>query len=248
MSAAPAPGRPAAIALDGPAAAGKSTVGRRVAAALGYLFFDTGVLYRAVTWLALRAGVAVDDGAALAGLVAGHAIDVVAQPGGDPGYAVRVDGADVTRALRAPEVDRAVSPVSAQAAVRTALLDVQRRIAAQGPVVMVGRDVGTVVLPLAELKVYLDASPAARARRRHAEQVARGVDEPFAAVLADIQARDQVDAARSVAPLAVAPDAVVVNTDDCDLDGVVGHLLALVARWPDALTTGGGVAPCRPTA
>jgi cytidylate kinase len=238
------PGRPAAIALDGPAAAGKSTVGRRLAAALVYLYFDTGVLYRALTWLSLRAGVAATDGAALAGLAAAHAIDVVPRPGADPGYAVLVDGADVTLAIRAPEVDRAVSPVSAQPAVRAALLEAQRRIARQGPVVMVGRDVGTVVLPGADLKIYLDASAEARAGRRHAEQLARGMDLPFADVLADIRRRDQVDAARSVAPLAVAPDAVVVNTDRCDLDGVVAHVLVLVARWPDELTTGGGPAPC----
>jgi len=237
-------GRPPTIALDGPAAAGKSTVGRRLAAGLGYLFFDTGVLYRALTLLALRSGVNVTDGPGLAALAAAHPANVRPRPEQDPGYAVLADGEDVTLAIRVAAVDRAVSPVSAQPEVRAALLADQRRIAAQGPAVMVGRDIGTVVLPDAALKVYLDASAAARAQRRHAELLARGVAADYEAVLADMRARDAYDAGRRAAPLACAPDAVVVNTDACDLDGVVAHLLALVARWPDELTTRGGAAPC----
>ncbi len=238
------PGRPPTIALDGPAAAGKSTVGRRVAAALGYLYFDTGVLYRALTLLALRAGVPVEDGDGLAQLVAQHSVDVQPVPGADPGYRVLLDAEDVTAAIRTPAVDRSVSAVSRQAAVRQALLAPQRRIAGQGAVLMVGRDIGTVVLPAADLKLYLDASAEARARRRHAEQLARGEAEAYESVLADIQARDARDATRAVAPLRAAEDAVVVGTDACDLEQVVAHVLMLVARWPDALTTGGGAAPC----
>jgi cytidylate kinase len=238
------PGRPPTIALDGPGAAGKSTVGRRVAEALGYLFFDTGVLYRALTQAALATDTPVDDGPALAALALAHPADVQPLPGSDPGYTVWVDGLEVTAALRAPAVDRAVSAVSRQAEVRTVLLAAQRRIALRGEVLMVGRDIATVVLPEAALKLYLDASAAARARRRHAELVRRDPGASFEAVLADLVARDTQDAARALAPLAIAPDAVVVNTDGCDIDAVVAHLLAVIARWPDALTTGGGRLPC----
>lgn len=238
------PGRPPVIALDGPAAAGKSTVGRRAAAALGYLYFDTGVLYRALTLVALRAEVAVEDGAALVELAGRHEVRV--QPAGeaDPGYVVLLDGEDVTAALRQPAVDRHVSAVSQHGDVRTALLGAQRRIARQGEVLMVGRDVGTVVVPDAELKLYLDASAEVRARRRHTEIAAAGGSEGYEEVLADIRARDARDAGRDVAPLRAAEDAVVVATDGCDLEGVVAHVVALVGRWPDALTTGGGSAPC----
>jgi cytidylate kinase len=239
-------GRPPTIALDGPAAAGKSTVGRRLAEALDYFFFDTGVLYRALTVLALESGTALDDGPALAALAAAHDVDVRPRPGAGPGYVVSLDETDVTAALRTPAVDRAVSPVSAHVAVRDALLGAQRAVARHGPVVMVGRDIGTAVLPDAALKLYLEASPEARARRRAEELAARGVDLSLAAVHADLLARDAADAGRSAGPLAVAPDAVVVATDDCDADGVVAHLVALVARWPDELTTRGGRSPCGP--
>lgn len=239
-----APGRPPTIALDGPGAAGKSTVGRRVAEALGYLYFDTGVLYRALTHAALATGTPIDDGPALAVLAEASQVDVQPRAGSDPGYTVWLAGEDVTARLRAPEVDRAVSSVSRQAEVRSVLLAAQRRIAGRGEVLMVGRDIGTAVLPDAALKLFLDASAEARARRRHAELVRREPGTSYDAVLANLVARDAQDAARAVAPLAVAPDAVVVNTDACDIDAVVAHLLAVIARWPDALTTGGGRSPC----
>jgi cytidylate kinase len=238
------PGRPPSIAVDGPAAAGKSTVGRRLAGALGYLFFDTGLLYRALTLRALAEGADVEAEAALADLAAGLDLAVVPRPGEDPGCRLLLDGRDVTLDLRSPAVDRSVSAVSRHRAVRDALLGAQRRVAAQGPVVMVGRDVGTVVLPDAALKLYLDASPAARAGRRSQELAERGLALPGEVVLADLTGRDAVDSGRAVAPLAVAADAVVVGTDACDVEGVVAHLLGLVARWPDALTTGGGLSPC----
>ena len=235
---------PQTIAIDGPAAAGKSSVARRVADRLGYLVFDTGVLYRAATLLSLRHGVSNDDAGALAQVIEEHTIDVVARPGSETGYAVLIDGADVSEAIRSPQVASSVSPVSAHAEVRHALMPPQRRIAARGRVVMVGRDIGTVILPDADLKIYLDASAEARARRRFRERLSRGEPADFEEILETVQARDAVDAGRAVAPLRAAADAVVVNTDDCDLDGVVEHILALVDRWPDRLTTGGGRAPC----
>lgn len=234
---------PLTIALDGPAAAGKSTVGRAVADRLGYLYFDTGALYRALTWLALRCGVVPDDGEGLAELCRSHRLTVAARAA-DPGYGVLVDGAEVTAELRSPEVDRAVSPVSAHAAVRDALLAAQRQPAAEGPVVMVGRDIGTVVLPDADLKLYLDASPEARAWRRWHELQAAGMATDYASELEAMRMRDARDAGRSVAPLQVSPTAVVVDTDRCDLDQVVAHVLDLIARWPDPLTRNGGQAPC----
>lgn len=234
---------PQTIALDGPAAAGKSTVGRAMAVRLGYLYLDTGVLYRALTWLALRDGVAPEDGPGLAALAHGHRLDVQAA-GTALGYAVRVDDVDVTQALRTPEVDGAVSPVSGHAEVRDALMAAQRRVAWQGPVVMVGRDIGTVVLPDADLKIYLDASSEARAVRRYREKVAAGEAADLEVERVRMRRRDALDTGRSVAPLAVAHDAVVVNTDRCDEPAVVEHLLALAGRWPDPLTTNGGLAPC----
>jgi CMP/dCMP kinase len=236
-------GRLRTVALDGPAASGKSTVGRALAARLGFLFLDTGLLYRALTRLAVDSGVSVDDGPALAALAGEHTIDV--RPRDDAtGPAVLIDGREITGALQDPRIDRAVSPVSAHPAVRDALLPHQRRPAERGNVVMAGRDIGTVVLPDADLKIYLDASAEARARRRLRERLARGEAADFAEVLAAVRARDAHDSRRATAPLAKARDAVVVSTDACDADGVVRHLLALAARWPDRLTTEGGRAPC----
>ncbi|RIL11179.1 (d)CMP kinase [bacterium] len=240
--------RPRTIALDGPAASGKSTVGARLAGRLGMLCFDTGLLYRALTVLALRAGVSADDAAALAALADTAAIDVVPDPGHRLGCRVTSRGDDVTDALHGPAVDAAVSAVSGHAAVRAALLGAQRRVAEHTAVIMLGRDIGTVVLPDADLKVYLDASPPARARRRYRERLALGEPAVYGDVLRATLERDARDAGRSIAPLAVAPDAVVVDTDRCDVESVVAHLAALVARWPDPLTTGGGPAPCEPPA
>ncbi len=241
-----APGRPRTIALDGPAASGKSTVGARLAARLGLLCFDTGLLYRALTVLALREDVPPGDAAALADLAAAAAIAVAPDAGHRLGCRVTSRGADLTDALHGAEVDAAVSAVSGHAAVRAALLDTQRRVAEHTGVIMLGRDIGTVVLPDADLKLYLDASPGARARRRFRERLALGEPAAYGDVLRATLERDARDAGRSVAPLAVAADAVVVNTDRCGVEAVVAHLAAIVARWPDALTTGGGTAPCGP--
>jgi CMP/dCMP kinase len=240
----PAVGGPRVIAMDGPVASGKSTVGRAVADRLGYLFLDTGVFYRALTVLALDAGLGVTDGPALAALVDERGIVVRPAPGTALGFRVHAGADDLTARLWTSPVDRAVSPVSAEPAVRAALLEPQRAVARQGAVVMVGRDVGTVVLPDADLKVFLVASPEYRARRRLRERLARGVAADYRTILTELRARDAFDSARAAAPLRAAASAVVVDTDACDRSGVVAHVLALVARWPDALTTGGGAAPC----
>ncbi len=185
---------PTIIAIDGPAASGKSTLGWRLAEALGYLFFDTGVMYRAVTWLALEGGTDVQDEAAISSLAENTQIEVL--PASKPdGRAcdVIVNGKDVTWAVRSAEVDANVSMVSAYRDVRRALSEQQRRIGLRGRVVMVGRDIGTVVLPEADLKIYLDASVRERAHRRHDEIKARGNQLDFDDVLDKVYQRDQIE-------------------------------------------------------
>ena len=214
------------VTIDGPAAAGKSTVGAEVANQLSGIFFDTGLLYRAATLAALRHGAALDDGAALAAIAAGMRVEV-RQPSVDDGRHsdVLLAGEDVTRCLRASDIDRSVSQVSAHPAVRAALLEPQRRIGRSGVVVMVGRDIGTTVMPDAELKVYLDASQEERARRRHAQPGASDAGASYAEVLADIRRRDASDAGRVASPLRAAPDAIVINTDGRPVDEVVTRIV-----------------------
>ena len=217
-----------AIAMDGPAASGKSTVGGALAARLGYLYFDTGVMYRAVTWAALRRGIPIADEAAVTRLAEELLIEVVLPTVADGRqYTVLADGEDVTWEIRRPEVNGSVSPVSAYPGVRAALTRQQRRIGAAGGVMMVGRDIGTVVLPSAELKVYLDATLEERARRRHAENLARGEASDYAQQLADLRRRDLIDSTRAAAPLRAAEDAVRVDSTAMSVDEVVAHVEAL---------------------
>jgi cytidylate kinase len=216
------------IAIDGPAAAGKSTVGESVARRLDAVYFDTGLLYRAVTLAALETGIPIDDAEALAMLAEGLGIHVERPSVSDGRQCdVLVNGRDVTAKLRTPEVDRHVSAVSAHPSVRAALLPAQRRIGRVGRVVMVGRDIGTVVLPQAELKVFLDASPEERARRRVEQLIQSGVAADFDTVLAEIQRRDRVDTERSAAPLRPASDAAVIDTDSLAIDEVVDRIVTL---------------------
>lgn len=224
------------IAIDGPGAAGKSTVARLIAEQTRALLFDTGALYRAVTLLGLREGVPGSDGVALAGLARLHRIDVL-PPSVDDGRQVdvKLDGEDVTWSLRTPEIDARVSEVSAHAEVRQELLGVQRAIADGNRIVMVGRDIATVVIPHAGVKIYLDASVQERARRRFEELQARGVDARFDDVLADLQARDDWDSNRKSAPLSIAADATVVHTDGRTVDDIVAEIVALTASAWDAL-------------
>ena len=213
---------PLTIAIDGPAASGKSTIGALLAKRLDYLYFDTGVMYRAVTWAALDRGIDIGDEAAVTRLAEKVRIDVLAPTASDGRqYTVLCDGRDVTWPIRSPQVDWAVSPVSVYPGVRAAMTAQQRRIGLAGRVVMVGRDIGTVVLPEADLKVYLDACVQERARRRLLEIQARGEPADFQAVLAGLIQRDQIDSGRATAPLRPAEDAVIVDSTDLDIDGVM---------------------------
>lgn len=219
------PAWPRAIAIDGPAAVGKSTVGRMLAERLGYLYFDTGAIYRALTWLALEHGVPVTDGPALAHLAAAYPIVVRPAPDTPAGYRVTAGGRDISDGLRAPAVDAQISAASQHAEVRAALLGAQRAVAAGAAVVMVGRDIGTVVLPDAGLKIFLEATPVERTRRRFRERLRSGEAAVWSAELESTIARDARDRGRANAPLVAAADAIVVNTDDLDAAGVVGVIL-----------------------
>jgi cytidylate kinase len=220
---------PNTIAIDGPAASGKSTIAKRLADDLGYLYFDTGVMYRAITWVALERDGSVDDEAGVTALAESVQIDVRPPSQEDGRYCdVLADGEDITWQIRRPEVDANVSVVAAYPGVREALTAQQRRIGQRGDVVMVGRDIGTVVLPDADLKVYLDASVEERARRRYDELVARGDEISFESVLSAMKRRDEIDSNRDVAPLRAASDAVVIDTDDLAIDQVVANVAALV--------------------
>ena len=217
--------RPLIVALDGPASSGKSSVGAAAARALGYRFCDTGLLYRALTDLALRRGTALDDVAALVALI--DEVELAADDGAGLSR-VLVDGLDVTATVHSPDVDRHVSEVAGVPEVRAALLTRQRALAAGGGIVMAGRDIGTVVLPEADLKIYLDASPEERARRRAEE---RGVDPTSAiagSILADLRRRDELDRNRPVAPLRAAADARIVHTDGNQFEQTVTAVEAII--------------------
>ena len=216
------------IAMDGPVASGKSTIGLRLADHLGYLFFDTGVMYRAVTWAALDRGVDPRDEPAVTALAGTVVIDI-RPPSRDDGRTsdVTADGTDITWEVRRPDVEAGVSIVAAYAGVRAALSRQQRRIGLRGQVVMVGRDIGTVVLPEADLKIYLDASAEERARRRTEEILARGGQADYDEILRKVVERDRIDSTRAVAPLRPADDAVIVNTDGLDAEQVFARVLEL---------------------
>ena len=220
---------PQTIAVDGPAASGKSTIAELLAQALGYLYFDTGVMYRAVTLAALRQLQAVTDERVVTLLAETVHIDV-REPSQDDGRKsdVLLDGVDITWEIRAPEVDANVSVVSAYPGVRVAMTEQQRRIGKRGRVVMVGRDIGTVVLPDADLKVYMDASVEERARRRFDEVRQRGEAADYEAILASMRRRDEIDSTRKVAPLRPADDAVIVSTDGLSIEQVLEKIQALV--------------------
>jgi cytidylate kinase len=217
--------KPNIIAIDGPAASGKSTLGMNLARSLGYLFFDTGVMYRAVTWMVLQRNLDVHDEPAVTALTLEIQIDVRPPSVNDERSCdVLVDGQDITWETRRPEVEAIVSIVSTYAGVRKELAAQQRRIGLRGQVVMVGRDIGTVVLPEADLKIYLDASAEERARRRHRELVGRGEQADYDKILAGVRNRDQIDSHRAVAPLCAAEDAIVVDSDHMDANEVIRYV------------------------
>lgn len=227
--------RPSTIAVDGPAASGKSTIGGLLAERLGYLYFDTGVMYRAVTWAVVAQGIAVEDEAAVTDLAERLRIDVMRPTVADGRqYTVLADGQDVTWEIRRPEVNWGVSPVSVYPGVRAALTAQQRRIALKGKIVMVGRDIGTVVLPDADLKIYLDATLEERAGRRYRETLERSESAQFDEVLASVKLRDEIDSGRALAPLRAAEDAVVIDTTALSIEAVLDQVLALVDAWHPA--------------
>lgn len=219
---------PSIIALDGPAASGKSTLGSKLANSLGYLFFDTGIMYRAITWIALQHDMNLRDEAQITELAQKAQIDI-RPPSKNDGRScdVLISDRDVTWDMRGGEVDANVSVVSAYAGVRRALSEQQRRIGLRGRVVMVGRDIGTVVLPEADLKVYLDASAEERARRRYDEIIARGDKADYEEILQKVIERDRVDSTRAIAPLRPADDAIIIDSDKMDAEQVFTRVLDL---------------------
>lgn len=220
---------PSIIAIDGPAASGKSTIGLRLANALGYLFFDTGVMYRAITWLALERGIDVRDEVAVTALAEKEQIDLAPASKAD-GRAcdVLVNGQDITWETRTRQVDENVSLISAYRGVRKALTQQQRRIGQRGNIVMVGRDIGTVVLPDADLKIYLDATAEERAKRRYEEIIGRRGTADYNEILKRVIDRDHIDSTRDVAPLRAADDAIILNSNELTADQVFEQVLALV--------------------
>lgn len=225
---------PSTIAIDGPSASGKSTIGGLLARDLGYLYFDTGVMYRAVAAAALARGVPIEDEVAVTALAEQILIEILSPTVADGrDVTVLVDGVDVSWDVRKPEVERAVSPVSAYAGVRLAMVRQQRRIGQEGRVVMVGRDIGTVVLPDADLKIYLDASVQERARRRLLERQARGERATMDEVLQALQRRDQYDSSRTHSPLMAASDAIVLDSTALTVEQVIARVQGLVTRWSE---------------
>jgi CMP/dCMP kinase len=219
---------PNTIAIDGPAASGKSTLALRLAQHIGHLFFDTGVMYRAITWAAMQQNIEIGDKFAISLLAEKTHIDVrpASQVDGRTND-ILVDGRDVTWEIRDPSVDAQVSIVAAYPGVRKALAQQQRRVGLRGNVVMVGRDIGTVILPEADLKIFLDASAEKRARRRCDELAARGQEANYEQILDAMRTRDRIDSNRKVAPLRPAADAIWLHSDHLDADQV----LRIAIRW-----------------
>jgi cytidylate kinase len=215
-------GLPTTIAIDGPAGSGKSTLGALLAAELGYLYFDTGVMYRAVTLAALEHGLKIEDEEAIGQMARQVRIDV-RQPSVEDGrdYDVLLNEEDATWKIRSDVVNAYVSPVSTYAAVRDAMTKQQQRIARENKVVMVGRDIGTVVVPDADLKIYLDASIEVRAQRRYKELMDRGIAADYNEVLKSLQNRDDIDSNREIAPLKIAEDAKIIQSDCLSIEEVL---------------------------
>lgn len=219
------------ITLDGPAASGKSTLGERLAKALNFIYLDTGVMYRAVTLAALNKKVEIDNEELVTQVAEEIDLDI-RSASVDDGRSndVILDGEDVTWDIRLPEVEAYVSQVSAFKGVRVAMTQKQREIGERGGIVMVGRDIGTVVLPNAEIKLYLDASVEERARRRHLELINRGKQSDFEFVLDDLKRRDKIDSSREIAPLKPADDALMIDSDNMNADEVYKYILELISK------------------
>jgi len=223
----PAAATPLQVAIDGPAGAGKSTVARQVARDLGLTYIDTGAMYRALAWSVLEQNIALGDPDAVCRLAQSL---VIVLEDTESGVRVLADGNDITPHIRTPEISRLTSPLSALPCVRTRMVALQQQMAARQGVVMEGRDIGTVVLPQARVKVFLTASPHARALRRHAELAARGIAYSLADLEREIRERDTRDATRDTSPLSAAPDAVLIDSDLLTAEQVVARILALAQR------------------
>lgn len=221
--------KPSTIAIDGPVAAGKTTIGILLADSLGYSFIDTGAMYRALTWKALKLNVPLENEEELGRLASRTEINFAPATGASGcQHSVLVDGKNVTDELHTIEVEAAVSLVAKVSGVRRLLVQQQQQLARNGKMVMVGRDIGTKVLPHADLKVYLEASFEERAKRRYLELPVRGEAADYDAILGDLMRRDEIDSTRSDSPLEAAPDAKVINTDDLDPDQVLSRILSLM--------------------
>ncbi len=217
------------ITLDGPAASGKSTLGERLANSLHFMYLDTGVMYRAVTLAVLKKNIDVNDENMVTRVAEEMDLDI--QPASikdGRSNDVILDGNDVTWEIRLPDVEAHVSQVSAYKGVRVAMTKKQREIGNRGGIVMVGRDIGTVVLPDAEIKLYLDASVEERARRRYLELIHRGKQASYEHVLADLQRRDKIDSSRTIAPLKPAKDAIMVDSDQMNAEEVFQFIFNLI--------------------
>ncbi len=214
------------IAIDGPVAVGKSTVGRMVASRLGYRFVDTGTMYRALTWKAIEQKIPFDDEAALSRMSANTTFQLTTT-GKNGQNNILMDGKDVTHQVRTAPVEKSVSLVSKVSEVRESLVRHQRRIAIEGRLVMAGRDIGTVVLPQAELKIFLAASPLERARRRYQELLDQSPKVNFEEVLSDLQSRDDMDIHRKASPLKPATDAYILDTEGLSAEQVANKICAL---------------------
>lgn len=213
------------IAIDGPAGAGKSTIARAIAKSVGFIYVDTGALYRAIGLFALQSGVDPKSALQVEPLLKEIVVELKFVSGEQK---VLLNGEDVSAAIRTPQVSMAASDVSAIPQVRAFLLELQKEIARKNNVIMDGRDIGTVVLPNAQIKIFLTAAPEERARRRHEELLAKGVDEPYEKVLEEVRQRDYNDSHREVAPLRPAPDAQVVDTTGNELEKSIGILTQIV--------------------
>ncbi|MEO7039828.1 MAG: (d)CMP kinase [Candidatus Elarobacter sp.] len=213
------------VAIDGPVASGKTLAGKSLAARTGYLYLDTGAMYRAVAYLALKNAADLDNEVGLIAMLAHHTLAIESDAATTAGYRVMIDGADTGERLFDPDVAAAVSSVAALPAIRLELVARQRAIAAQGPVVMAGRDIGTVVLPDARHKFFLTASIDERARRRRSEFHQRGLDVAFDEVRAQIAERDRLDSTRAASPLRAADDAVTIDSTELQPEDVVARML-----------------------
>ncbi len=229
---------PLVIAMDGPSGTGKSSVSRRLATRLGARYLDTGAMYRVATLRVLRAGIDLTDTAAIAAAVKELPLFIGTDPSRE---VIELDGEDVRSEIRGDAVTKAVSAVSAVPEVRDLLVAMQRDITAvSGRIVVEGRDIGTVVLPHADAKIYLTASAEARAHRRNQQNIAEGRGDDYAGVLADVQRRDTLDSTRKVSPLRPAEDAVRVDTSELSMDEVIDELYRVVAQQISAIRAGGG--------